>query len=254
MLENPVKISALAITLNEAAAIENFIKSLWFTDEIIIVDSFSTDNTVAIASKHAKVIVHKRVFDNFSAQKNFAISKANNDWVVFFDPDEEITTSLSEEIINTVANPQAVAYSVKRDFYFMGKRIKYSGLQNDHVVRLFNKNYCHYNSNLVHERLEGEGETSILKTTLPHHTYKSFDDYLLKMNRYSTLQAQMLFEKGKKPSWFLFFVRPGFRFWNQFLFRRGFLDGKEGFVLAYVSAFSVFKRYVNLWLLRRKIN
>ncbi len=252
-MENPVKISALAITLNEATAIENFIETLWFADEIIIVDSFSTDETVAIASKHEKVIVHKRAFDNFSSQKNFAISKAKNDWVVFFDPDEEITKTLSEEIIKTVENPKAVAFSVKRDFYFMGKRIKYSGLRNDHVVRLFNKNYCRYNSNLVHERLDSEGETSFLKTTLPHHTYKSFDDYLSKMNRYSALQAQMLFEKGKRPTWFHFFIRPGFRFWNQFLFRRGFLDGKEGFILAYVSAFWVFKRYVNLWLLYRKL-
>lgn len=253
MLKNPVKISALAITLNEAASIDDFIKSLWFADEIIIVDSFSTDETVAIASKHEKVTVHQRVFDNFSAQKNLAISKANNDWVVFFDPDEEITQPLAEEILKTVENPKAIAYSVKRDFYFMGKRIKYSGLQNDHVVRLFNKNHCKYNSNLVHERLEAEGQTSFLKTTLPHHTYKSFDDYLSKMNRYSALQAQMLFEKGKKATWFHFFVRPGYRFWNQFLFRGGFLDGKEGFILAYVSAFSVFKRYVNLWLLHRKM-
>lgn len=253
-MENPVKITALAITLNEAHNIEAYIESLWFADEIVIVDSFSTDKTVSLASKYGKVTVFQRVFDNFSAQKNFAISKAKNDWVTFFDLDEEITAALANEIVETLKNPTAAAYSVKRDFYFMGKRIKYSGLQNDFTVRFFNKNHCRYNTNLVHETLEVDGKTEILKNSLPHHTYKSFDDYTSKMHKYSALQAEMLFAKGKKPNYYHFLFRPFYRFWNQFIFRLGILDGKEGFVLAYVSAFSVFKRYVNLWLLHRNLN
>ncbi|MCB0455399.1 MAG: glycosyltransferase family 2 protein [Aequorivita sp.] len=253
-MENPVKITALAITLNEAHNIEAYLKSLWFADEIVIIDSFSTDETVALASKHEKVSVFQREFDNFSKQKNFAISKAKNDWVTFFDLDEEITPALADEIIEKAKYPKAIAYFVKRDFYFMGKRIKYSGLQNDYVVRFFNRNHCQYNANLVHETLETEGKTENLKTTLPHHTYKSFDDYTAKAHRYSALQAEMLYKKGKKPNYYHFLFRPFYRFLNQFIFRLGILDGKEGFVLAYVSAFSVFKRYVNLWLLYRKIN
>src|SRR5690606_169491 len=124
-----------------------------------------------------------RKFDNFSAQKNFAISKANNDWVTFFDLDEEITPDLANEIVEKSKNPIAIAYFVKRDFYFMGKRIKYSGLQNDYIVRFFNKNYCKYNANLVHETLEVEGKSENLKNTLPHYTYKSFDDYTAKAHR-----------------------------------------------------------------------
>ncbi|MCB0465447.1 MAG: glycosyltransferase family 2 protein [Aequorivita sp.] len=253
-MENPVKISALAITLNEAHNIDSYIKSLWFVDEIVIVDSFSTDKTLALASKHDKVKIFQRKFDNFSAQKNFAISKAKNDWVTFFDLDEEITADLANEIIKKAKNPKAIAYFVKRDFYFMGKRIKYSGLQNDYIVRFFNKNHCKYNENLVHETLETEGKTENLKTTLPHYTYKSFDNYTSKMHQYSALQAEMLYKKGKKPNYYHFLFRPFYRFWNQFIFRLGILDGKEGFILAYVSAFSVFKRYVNLWLLYRKID
>ncbi|MDC8000061.1 glycosyltransferase family 2 protein [Aequorivita todarodis] len=252
-MENPVKITALAITLNEAHNIEAYLKSLWFADEIVIVDSFSTDETVALASKHEKVTVYQRTFDNFSAQKNFAISKANNDWVTFFDLDEVITADLAKEIVAKSNDPKAVAYFVKRDFYFMGKRIKYSGLQNDYVVRFFNKNHCKYNANLVHETLEVDGKSENLKNTLPHHTYKSFDEYTAKAHRYSALQAEMLYKKGTKPNYYHFLFRPFYRFWNQFIFRLGILDGKEGFVLAYVSAFSVFKRYVNLWLLYRKI-
>lgn len=253
-MKNPVKITGIAITLNEAHNIEKYIASLWFVDEIVIVDSFSSDNTVALAKKHEKVTVYQRTFDNFSAQKNYAISKATNNWVTFFDLDEEVTPQLATEIIETFKNPSAIAYYVKRDFYFMGKRIKYSGLQNDFIIRFFNKNNCKYNANLVHETLEANGKTEKLKNSLPHHTYKSFDDYTSKMHQYSALQAKMLYKKGKKPNYYHFLFRPFYRFWNQFIFRLGVLDGKEGFILAYVSAFSVFKRYVNLWLLYRKID
>ncbi len=248
-----MKISALAITLNEADNIDSFVQSLSFADEIIIVDSFSSDDTVKKARNHDKVTVYERKFDNFSAQKNFAISKATNNWVVFFDLDEEITPQLAKEITTTLHNPLAIAYFIKRDFYFMGKRIKYSGLQNDWVIRVFNKKHCKYNSSLVHETLEANGETAKLKKTLPHHTYKNFDDYAGKMYKYSALQAKMLYHKKKRPTLYHFLFRPYYRFWHQFILRLGILDGKEGFILAYVSAFSVFKRYVNLWMLYRKI-
>ena len=244
----------MAITLNEAEVIEDFIKSLWFADEIIIVDSFSSDATVALASQHEKVKVVARNFDNFSEQKNFAISQATNDWVVFFDPDEEITKAMADEILKVLATPKAIAYFVKRELYFMGKRIKYSGFQTDWVIRIFNKNHCSYNGNLVHETLDANGATAKLKSRLPHHTYKNFDDYTGKLHRYSALQARMLYDKGKKTNLFHFLFRPCYRFWHQYILRLGILDGKEGFILAYINAFSVFKRYVNLWLLYRKIN
>lgn len=253
-MENSLKISAIAITLNEAKAMEGFLQSLDFADEIIIVDSFSSDETVTIASKHEKVTVFQRKFDNFSAQKNFAISKASNNWIVFFDLDEEITKALSEEIVKTLQHPKAHAYFVKRDFYFMNRRIKYSGMQNDFVIRVFNKKYCKYNSNLVHETLEVEGETAHLKNRLPHYTYKSFDAYTQKLHAYSALQAKMLYKKKKEANWYHFLVRPWWRFNHQYFIRLGILDGKEGFILAYTSAFATFKRYVNLWMLYRKID
>ena len=253
-MKNSLKISAIAITLNEAEAIDSYLNSLSFADEIIIVDSFSTDATVALASEHPKVSVYKRVFDNFSAQKNFALSKATNDWVVFFDLDEEITTALSEEIVETLKSPKVIAYSIKRDFYFMSRKIKYSGMQNDWVIRVFNKNHCKYDDSLVQENLEVVGETGKFKNKLPHHTYKTFDEYTQKLHQYSALQAKMLYEKKKRPNWYHFLFRPWYRFWHQYLIRLGILDGKEGFILAYTSAFATFKRYVNLWMLYRKID
>ncbi len=253
-MEQTLKISALAITLNEADAIEKYIDSLWFADEIIIVDSFSSDNTIPLASKHDKVKIFQRRFDNFSSQKNFAISKASHEWVTFFDLDEEITQPLAQEITNTLKNPTKVAYFVKRDFFFMRKRIKHSGLQNDYILRVFNKNRCRYNSAFVHELLEANGPTGKLKNSLPHHTYKTFDGYTQKMHQYSALQAKMRYCKKKKPTLYHFFFRPFYSFFHQYVVRFGVLDGKEGFILAYLSAFSVFKRYVNLWLLYRKID
>ena len=253
MKEKSCKISALVITLNEEDRIEKFLKSLSFADEIILVDSYSTDNTFALAKKQAKTTVLQRAFDNFSAQKNYAISQAKHDWIVFFDADEEITPHLTSEILAVLKNPQAAAFSVRRDFYFMGKKIKFSGLRDDTVVRVFDKRLCRYSDNLVHETLEVIGKTAVLKQRLPHFSYKGFDNYTQKLHQYSALQARMLYAKKKKPTLYHFLFRPWYRFWHQYLIRLGILDGKEGFILAYVSAFSVFKRYLNLWLLYRRI-
>src|SRR5690606_39112159 len=193
-------------------------------------------------------------FDNFSAQKNYALSLAKNDWVTFFDLDEEVTPELAKEILEVHQNPKAIAYFVKRNYFFMGKPIKYSGFQTDYVIRFFDKNFCRYNDNLVHELIEAKGKTAKLKKTSPHYTYKTFDHYTGKLHQYSELQSQMLYQKKVKPNLYHFLFRPFYRFWHQYLVRLGILDGKEGFILAYLHGFSVFKRYVNLWLLYRKID
>ena len=247
-------ISALAITYNEEANIEKFIKSLSFADEIIIVDSNSTDKTVSIAKElGAKVLI--RDFDDFSNQKNFALQQANHEWVVFFDLDETISQELAEEIKFTIANPGPTdAFKVKRNFYFMKKHIKYSGFQNDSVIRVFKKDKAKYSNNLVHETLEIDGSIITLKHKSDHYSYKGFDHYNNKLTQYSKLQAQALYNKNVRPNLFHFIVRPCYRFWHQYLIRLGFLDGREGFILAYTSAFSVFKRYLYLWTKYRNID
>lgn len=253
-MKKPVQISALAITLNEAPNLEKYIESLWFANEIIIVDSYSTDNTLSLLEKYPQVTVYQRAFDNFSNQKNFAIEKATNEWVTFFDPDEEISEDLANEILEKYnSKSNVVAYHVKRNIVFMGKRIKYSGFQNDKVFRFFKKTKCTY-ENLVHEKLKTTGPTETLKTHALHFTYKSFDDYTGKLHHYSDLQADMLYAKNVKPTLYHFLFRPWYRFWSQYILRLGILDGKEGFILAYINAFTVFKRYVKLWLLYRKID
>jgi len=246
-------ISALAITYNEDPNIEKFIKSLSFADEIIIIDSNSTDNTVKLAKEHgAKVLV--REFDTISKQKNFAIQQANHEWIVFFDLDETVSQELTEDIQSSIAiHGNANAFKVKRNFHFMGKRIKYGGFQNDTVIRVFKKNKATSSTNLVRETLEADGLIKTLKHKIDHYSYKGFDHYNNKLTRYSKAQAQVLYTKNVRPNLYHFILKPWFRFWHHYLIQLGFLDGKEGFILAYTHAFAVFKRYLYLWTMYRNI-
>jgi glycosyltransferase involved in cell wall biosynthesis len=247
------KISALAITFNEEENIERYVESLSFADEIIIVDSYSTDATAELAKKLNVKFIQKEFID-FSDQRNFAIEQAKNDWIVFFDLDEVVTPELEREIKKSVAEKDdTIAYFVKRKFHFMGKHIRFGGWQTDKVIRVFNKQHCRYNGNLVHEVVAPDGKVGCLKEKVNHFSYKSFDNYNGKLNLYSKLQADTLYAKKKRPGAYHFFIRPCYRFFWQYFFRLGVLDGKEGFVLAYVHSFSVFKRYLQLWMKYRKI-
>jgi glycosyltransferase involved in cell wall biosynthesis len=247
------KITALAITLNEEENVKRYVQSLAFADEIIFIDSNSTDATVALAEELG-IRVIQRNFDDFSKQRNFGIQQAQNDWIVFFDLDEIITPELGEEIVSSVSSQNDfVAYTVRRNLFFIGKRIKYGGWQSDKVIRIFNKNNCKYNGNLVYETILANGRVGRLKERVNHYSYKNFDNYNSKLNLYSKLQAEDLYLKKIRPNIYHFFIRPNYRFLWQYVFRLGFLDGKEGFILAYIHTFSVFKRYLQLWMMHRKI-
>lgn len=247
------KITVLAITFNEEINVKRYVENLSFADEIIFVDSQSADKT-AILALEMGVKVIERKFTNFSEQRNFAISLAKNDWIVFFDLDEILTPSLETEIKKVITNSEGnVAFFVKRNFFFMDKHIHFGGWQTDKAIRIFNKKHCTYNGNLVHESIKTNGKIGILKNKLNHYSYKNFDNYNNKLNLYSKLQAENLYLKKLKPNAYHFLFRPLYRFLWQYFFRLGILDGKEGFILAYVHSFSVFKRYLQLWMMYRKI-
>ncbi|HUH29077.1 glycosyltransferase family 2 protein [Gelidibacter sp.] len=252
-MKTPYKISALVITNNKGLNLEPYLEKLWFVDEIIIVDSFSSDQIAALASKHEKVTVYQREFDDVSTQKIYALSKARNDWVTFFDLDEEVTEAVAKEILSVFNKPEAIAFSIKRNHHFMGKSIKYSGFQNDYVIRFFNKNKCQVAADGIIQLIDVKDKTSKLAHSLPYFHYKSLDEYTGALHLKSELEANALYKKGKKPNLYDFLFKPNFRFWDQYLFKLAVLDGKEGFILAYISAFSEFKKYLNLWLLYRKI-
>jgi glycosyltransferase involved in cell wall biosynthesis len=236
-------ISALAITFNEVLHIPVFLKQMSFADEIIIVDSFSTDGTAELAqSLGAKVV--KRPFDNFSNQRNHALSLAQYDWVVFFDLDERINNELISEIkAVTTSKDNKVAYYARRQFYFLNKKIRFSGFQTDQSVRLFRKSKCRYNGQLVHEEVESKGEFGHFQNSIKHLSFNHLDRYKDKLDQYSRLQAEHLYSQGKRAYWFHFIFRPTFRFLTQYIIRLGILDGKPGLTLAVLHCSAVLKRY-----------
>ena len=193
-----LKITAIIPTFNEDIHIEKAIESVSFADEIIVIDSFSTDRTIELAKRHDVRII-ERIFDDFSTQKNYAINQATHDWIYILDADERITAELQLEILETVKNPKDfVGFYVYRTFYFLNKKIRFGGWNRDKVVRLFLKDYCQYDGNLVHEIIKTNGKLGILKHKLKHFSYRGFDHYISKLNQYSGLQAQQLYKQGEK--------------------------------------------------------
>lgn len=240
------KITSLSIIYNEESYIEKLIQEVsLFADEIIIVDSFSTDKTVQIIQKYPHVRLIQRKFDNFTNQKNFAIEQAKNNWVTFFDADERISKTLSEEILSIVNSQNSCdAYWVYRKFYLEGKYIKYSAWQNDKVIRLFRKDKCRYKAEkYVHETLECNGKVCFMKNKLDHYSFSSWESYIAKLDHYSRLKAEELYRKGKKTNIFHFTIKPAFRFFHHYILKLGFLDGKEGIMIAKIYANYVFNRY-----------
>lgn len=247
------KITAIIPTLNEEIHIEAAIESVSFADEIIIIDSFSTDKTLALAKQY-EVSIIQREFDDFSSQKNYAIAKAKHEWIYILDADERVTPKLKKEILKTLKNTKDyTGYCIKRITFFAGKKIKYGGIQNDKVVRLFNKNSCEYDGALVHEKIKCSGKIGSLKKYIEHYTYRDYDHYVNKLNRYSTLKSQELLLKGKKANLFHFMIKPFLRFMKQYFFKLGFLDGYAGLIFAKTQAYGVLTRYIKLWLLSHKL-
>jgi ADP-heptose:LPS heptosyltransferase len=250
--ENHQKLSAVVITYNELDNLEALMASISFANEILVVDSYSTDGTFEVLQKYNNVKVMQREFVNFSDQRNFAASQASNDWILFVDADERISAKLQIEILDKINESGKIkVFGMKRKFYFSGTLLRYGGFQSEKVYRLYHKEFAKYNpSKFVHEVLEIKGKTKLLKNRILHYSYVNNNDYKQKLTKYAVLRAQELKNKGVNPVWYMFFLKPAYRFFNMFIMRFGMLDGKEGFQMAKLGAFGVFQRYVEL----RKIN
>ena len=244
-------ITAIIPTHNEESCIHGAIRSVSFADEVIVIDSNSSDDTVAIAGEQgARVLLRK--FDDFSSQKNYAIGKARNNWIFVLDADERVSPELGKEIQNAARDAGVnVGFFVYRTFYFKGRRIKHGGWQTDKVVRLFRKDCCRYDGRLVHEQIEATGKLGYLNHKLDHYSYRSFDHYASKLNQYASLQAKELLGRHRRVTLFHLLVKPPFRFFVHYVVRMGLLDGVPGFILAAQHSFGVFTRYAKLWLLRQ---
>tara|TARA_R110000868_G_scaffold17688_3_gene77388 strand:+ start:872 stop:1666 length:795 start_codon:yes stop_codon:yes gene_type:complete len=248
------KITALVITYNEIGYIEKCIQSIEFADEIIVVDSFSTDGTYEFLLGHPKVKVIQNPFENFTSQKSYALKLARYDWVLFLDADEVIPESLRQEIINTVNSDSShVAYWFYRKFMFQNTPLNFSGWQTDKNYRLFRKSKTQFSDKkIVHETLDIRGTSGILQERLIHYCYKNYEDYKGKMLNYGRLKAKEAFYKEKRFNYMLLFLKPAWKFFNHYFIRLGILDGKKGIVICYLNALGDYERFKELKELEKK--
>ena len=247
------KITAIIPTFNEEANIQNALDAVRFADEIIVIDSFSTDATVSIVKKNNAVLLQRK-FDNFSSQKNFAISKASHDWIFLLDADEIIDQKLEEEITRTVNSNDLdyAAFYIYRNFFFKEKRLYYSGWRRDKVIRLFRKDTSEYQGK-VHEEIFTKEKVGFLSEKIQHYSYRSYDQYKSKLKVYSKLQAEELLEKGIIVTPYHLILKPLVRFLIQYFIKFGFVDGKEGFIISRLHAFGVWRRYVEVLKLKNGV-
>lgn len=247
------KLTAIIPAGNEIHNIESVIQSIRFADEIIVVDSYSTDGTFEKA-KDAGVTVLQREFDYPASQKNWAIPQATHQWILLLDADERVTEELQNEIQEFLKDPPTdgpVGYWIGRMNHFMGERVHYSGWRNDKVIRLFKRDFCRYENKHVHEEIIAKGSVGQLAQKIYHNTYVSFDHYMDKMNRYATWQAQDYDKKTGVLTPYHFVIKPLWGFIKHYFVQSGFRDGVVGLTIGYIQAYVVFMRYVKLWLLRR---
>ncbi|MEP2937149.1 MAG: glycosyltransferase family 2 protein [Gilvibacter sp.] len=242
------KLTALLIVYNEIDHLPAVIDSVGFADEIIAVDSFSTDGTYEALSKDPRVRVVQRPFDQYAAQRTYAISLAQHDWILFIDADERVSVPLQKEIKTTLASSQPkAAYYFYRQFYFKEKPLRFSGLQTDKVYRLFNKNIARYIPHkIVHETLEVAGESGLLKNKLDHYFYHDYDDYRNRMVAYGKLKGKELFDQEKSFSLLKLWFKPLYKFITHYIIRLGILDGHKGWIISKLNALSVKVRYKEL--------
>ncbi|WP_242204339.1 glycosyltransferase family 2 protein [Aestuariivivens insulae] len=236
------------ITFNEVNHIDAAIETINFADEIIVVDSFSNDGTYEKLKSYKNVKTIQRKFVNFTDQRNYILKQAKYEWVLFIDADERIPEALKKEIIEYVNTPhEIVGFMFRRLFYFKQKRIRFSGFQSDTTYRLFKKDCVKYiEDKIVHEMPILNGESKVLKNKMLHYCFDSALHYKSKMEHYAKLKALELHKKGKKAYTFHFLFRPLYKFIMNYFFRLGFLDGKEGLTICYLSAYGVYFRYQEL--------
>ncbi|WP_317891083.1 glycosyltransferase family 2 protein [Edaphobacter bradus] len=263
VMRMPQTLSVAIITLNEEKNIARTLASVGFADEVILVDSGSTDRTVEIArSMNAKVI--QEPWKGFAAQKNFAIEQCTGTWVLSLDADEELTSELQTEIRALLrGKPDAEAYMLRRRNLFLNRWIRHGGYYPDPKLRLFRRHAANFapparfTERPVHETVSVEGRIETLHADLIHHAYPTIESYLEHMDRYSTLGAEILIAKGQTSrSWLGFYYNvlliPAATFLWNYVFRLGFLDGREGFLLhLYHSTYTSWK-YAKAWQTTRK--
>ncbi len=249
----PIQITAVIITHNEERNIARCLESLWgIADEIVVVDSFSTDKTPQICREY-KVKFCQRAFDGYSSQKNYGNSLASHSFILSLDADEALTECLKKDLMQIKEHGDQDGYRMRRMANYCGTWIRHGAWYPDIQLRVFDKNKGTWSDSLVHEEVilaEGS-QVGMLKGNLLHYSYYSIDEHIGRSNRYSTLSAMELYHRGASFSLLKLLVKPCFRFLRDYIFRLGFLDGIAGFVIARITAHAVMLKYAKLRLFKR---
>jgi glycosyltransferase involved in cell wall biosynthesis len=244
-------LSVTVITQNEAHNIEDCLRSVLFAEQIVVLDSGSTDGTVELARAMGAEISISSDWQGFGIQKNRALALASADWVLSLDADERVTPELQAEIRATMAAPAFDVYSFPRLSSYCGQYMRYSGWYPDRVTRLFRRHAARFSDDLVHEKVVTTRQVGQLRCSLLHQSFKSFESVLDKVNRYSSAGAQSLLHKNKAASVGSALGHGLWAFIRTYFLRLGFLDGWMGLVLAVSNAEGTYYRYLKLWLLHR---
>jgi glycosyltransferase involved in cell wall biosynthesis len=248
-----VTLSVIIITKNEEAAIGRCLESVAWADEIIVFDCGSTDRTVEISRSRGGKVTLTGDWPGFGPQKNRALSETTGDWVLSIDADEWVSPSLTEEIRQAINEPESnSAFEIPRLSSFCGRFMRHAGWRPDYVLRLFRRGYARFTEDRLHERVIADGRVGRLKGTLLHESFPDMEDVLDKLNRYSTVGAAMLREKGRRSGLVAALGHGMWTFLKTYFLHAGFLDGREGFMLSVSNAEGAYYKYVKLMLLARQ--
>jgi glycosyltransferase involved in cell wall biosynthesis len=242
-------VSVIIHTLNEIEQIEECLSTVEWADEIYLVDSLSTDGTVArVRERFPAARTEEREYLGAAATKNYAIDRAANDWIFVIDADERVTPQLRDEILRTLEGPlDRWAYSVGRRNFMLGKEVRFSGLQRDRVTRLFHRGHARYPNKRVHADLIVDGPTADLRHKMLHYYIRSFDHMIAKMTRYANWGAAQMFIDGKTTGVWGIFSHPFGKFVRDYLLNLGFLDGARGLISVGMHVYYTFWKYAKLW-------
>ena len=242
------KLSVVIICKNEEQNIRRCLESVKWADEIVVYDSGSTDKTIEICNEYSCAVFHNKSWEGFGKAKREAVNLAQNDWIFSIDADEEVSEGLKKTIVDIIAHTDSLkAYRIKRDSFYMGKMIKYSGWQRDYTLRLFNRKNGNFNLKIIHESVEVDCKIGRIYEVIYHYTYPFIKTHFTKMISYSELGAISAYQKKKQSSICKAYICGVAKFIKMYIINLGFLDGKVGIVLALNSSIGVYMKYIYLW-------
>ncbi len=242
------KISAIVTTFNEAHNIGDCLESLLWCDEILVVDSFSTDRTKEIVESYPEVRFLEHTYYGSAAQKNWAMDRASHDWILIFDADERCLPGLQDEILALLASgPEHGSYTIRRRLYYLDRRIRFCGWHRDTVVRLVKKGQARYPNRRVHADMITSGPAPLLKNPLDHFMVYDPAEYIRRITKYGVWGAAQLWREGRSAGVIEIGFRPAWRFLRAYFVQLGFLDGLAGFFFCLMQAYGTFVKYSLVW-------